>query len=231
MLTIAHGYGNDLDRLELALASPVDMIEADVWFHLGRLVVRHERQLGPFPLYLDNLANLPRGAKRPFLSIAGWYLRVVRRPVTLSQIALRLSNCKAVMLDMKGNAGYLRKAYSADLQRLLTEQPLSEVIVAGYDWRLLNELQKVPGVKACYSVNTLQRLDRLWLNRDHFSIQTVGLHHAMITPEVLARFKDRDITVYTWTVDDVERARQLIEWGVDGIISNDLALLTALERT
>jgi glycerophosphoryl diester phosphodiesterase len=73
-------------------------------------------------------------------------------------------------------------------------------------------------------------MNRLWHDREQLSIQTVGLHHAMLTPEVLAKFKDNGIVVYTWTVDDADRARQLIDWGIDGIISNDLDLLTALAR-
>jgi glycerophosphoryl diester phosphodiesterase len=193
-------------------------------------MVRHERQIGPFPVYFDHLANLPPTARPPLLSIAGWYLRVVRRPVTLSDIAPRLVGTKAVMLDLKGNAGRLRIAYAAGLRRQLSEQPLSEVTVSGYDWRLLHDLQSVPGVRACYSANTLQRLNRLWRARNQLLIETVGLHHAIITPEVLAGFKDSGIAVYTWTVDDAERARQLIDWGIDGLISNDLGLLAALER-
>lgn len=44
---------------------------------------------------------------------------------------------------------------------------------------------------------------------------------------------DNNIAVNTWTCDDPERMRELIEWGIDGICTNtpDVALRVLAERT
>src|SRR5439155_765309 len=52
-LRIAHAYGNTRARLEVAVASAADLIEADVWYRAGKLWVRHEARMTPFPLLVD----------------------------------------------------------------------------------------------------------------------------------------------------------------------------------
>lgn len=48
----------------------------------------------------------------------------------------------------------------------------------------------------------------------------------LLTRDVVERCHDAGIAVNTWTCDDPERMRELIEWGVDGICTNvpDVAL-------
>jgi glycerophosphoryl diester phosphodiesterase len=136
------------------------------------------------------------------------------------------------MLDLKGTAGRLRAGYIRALRELFAAIPLADVTVAGHDWRLLNGLQQAAlPLKVCYTANTGQRLELLWQNQDALAFQTVGLHHTIVTPEVLERFKSAGVTVYAWTVDDLARARQLREMGVDGLISNDLGVLEAVKGT
>lgn len=51
----------------------------------------------------------------------------------------------------------------------------------------------------------------------------LDIHHAALTKENIALLHENGIVVNTWTVDESERALQLIEWGVDQITSNRLA--------
>ncbi len=57
---------------------------------------------------------------------------------------------------------------------------------------------------------------------------TAHLHYEMITPEIISRFHARNIPVFTWTVNDANLMKQLIDLGVDGIISNKPGLLYAV---
>lgn len=50
-------------------------------------------------------------------------------------------------------------------------------------------------------------------------------HDPAVTPELIARAHDAGVAVNVWTVDDPARMAQLAEWGVDGICTNDPALL------
>jgi glycerophosphoryl diester phosphodiesterase len=59
----------------------------------------------------------------------------------------------------------------------------------------------------------------------------VTWQHRLITPERVARLHERSLTVYTWTVDDLETMRRVIDAGVDGVITNRPDLFEALWRT
>lgn len=41
-----------------------------------------------------------------------------------------------------------------------------------------------------------------------------------VTEEMLATCREHEVLLNTWTVDDAERWAQLVDWGVDGIITN-----------
>jgi glycerophosphoryl diester phosphodiesterase len=43
-----------------------------------------------------------------------------------------------------------------------------------------------------------------------------------LTKEIVALLHDNGLKVNCWTVDDAEKAEQLVEWGVDYITSNIL---------
>ena len=50
----------------------------------------------------------------------------------------------------------------------------------------------------------------------------VDIHHKALTEELLARFHAAGMEVNCWTVDDPQRAEEMVGWGVDYITSNIL---------
>lgn len=48
----------------------------------------------------------------------------------------------------------------------------------------------------------------------------LNVHHQLITPEFAYEVRRRGVTLWCWTVDDIERIRELISYGVQGITSN-----------
>lgn len=50
--------------------------------------------------------------------------------------------------------------------------------------------------------------------------QYLGIGEKSITRELVQLTHEADLEIWSWTVDDPERARQLVQWGIDGIISN-----------
>jgi len=48
----------------------------------------------------------------------------------------------------------------------------------------------------------------------------------VVTPEFIARAHDAGVTVLVWTVNGEEDMRRLLDWGVDGLITDrpDLAV-------
>jgi glycerophosphoryl diester phosphodiesterase len=59
-------------------------------------------------------------------------------------------------------------------------------------------------------------------------VEAIWAYHALITPALLRACHDSGLELIAWTVDDLERMRQLAELGVDGICSNDPRLLARL---
>ncbi len=48
----------------------------------------------------------------------------------------------------------------------------------------------------------------------------LNVHHELITPEFAYEVRRRGITLWCWTVDDIDRIRELLSYGVQGITSN-----------
>lgn len=49
--------------------------------------------------------------------------------------------------------------------------------------------------------------------------------HSLVTRDRVREIHDLGCRVIVWTVNDARRARELVEWGVDGICTDDLTLL------
>ncbi len=52
--------------------------------------------------------------------------------------------------------------------------------------------------------------------------------HDTLTPEMVKAAHARGIKIHTWTVDALDRMRELTDWGVDGIITNAPKTLRAM---
>ncbi len=52
-------------------------------------------------------------------------------------------------------------------------------------------------------------------------VQAVGLSDPGARRNGIRRLREAGLGVFVYTVDDPERARELLDWGVDGIITND----------
>ena len=55
-------------------------------------------------------------------------------------------------------------------------------------------------------------------------------HDSSVTELFVERAHDAGLEVNVWTVDDADRIRELTRWGVDGIVTNDVALARRLVR-
>lgn len=60
-------------------------------------------------------------------------------------------------------------------------------------------------------------------------VQAATLHYSVCSPEAIARAHDVGVAVYAWTVDDPTRAQRLVDWGADGIITNDPRIFATLK--
>jgi glycerophosphoryl diester phosphodiesterase len=216
----AHAPGNSMASFCCALEIGVDMIEVDV------------RQCGDGHLVLAHDATLP--GPNADVEIATTDLSALRvldlgdgeRIVTLEDALVFFRGCCAAMIDLKG------EGFEALLVETIHRSGLkpAEVVIPGgtlFSRRAIRALDPSLPLSLSLGFEPESGLSDTFL--DAIDTDAVTWRHPLITPERAARLRDRGLTVYTWTVDDAETMRRVIDAGVDGVITNRPELFRELE--
>lgn len=231
-LRIAHNYGNSRRHLALALEGPVDYIEADVWYQGGRLVVRHERKVGPLPILFDKKPENPaeRGPGRCGLALGWWYLKLQMSARYLEEVLALAHGRRCIMVDVKGGRCGRQSAFARALaQGVRLAGMADKVTFCGQNWPVLRHLRVIdPDLRVHYSIGTERQVRAFRRVRQDETLRGVCLHRSLVDARRVAILKRRGLAIWTWAVDDLARARELLAMGIDGIISNRLDVLEAL---
>src|SRR5215212_5486801 len=211
-IRVAHRGGNGRRALRRAIELGLDWIEADVWLHYGRLVARHDRTLWRLPLSYSRSS-----------------LQLHLAPSIVLDTLLRATagTPTRVLIDLKGRHPGLPGAIVRLLER---RDALARTALCGQEWEPLEAVQRLnPDVRVFFSLGRPEHLDTYLARlREGSAPPLASCYHGLITPETAAALTDAGATVIAWTVDSEARARQLLSWGVDGITSNDYAMLARL---
>ena len=201
---MAHRAGNDLARLRAAERLGA-VVEADVRLWRGRLEVRHLKTIGPVPILWDRwkLANpfAPRLELHALLAAA--------RPGT------------QLMLDLKGRSPRLAGLVLAALP---AGRP---VTVCARSRRLLAPFVGLPHVRLLQSAGTRRQVQALLRRPYLLELDGVAVHERLLDERIVSELRRRCSLILSWPVNTIERARELAAIGVDGLISDDPALLEA----
>lgn len=208
---IAHGGGNGPEPVREALAASVPFIEVDLWFHRGRLEARHERRVpGPFPLLYEF-----------------WYLTPAPRPpYHLEDLLLACEGRASVLLDLKNGLGKLAPVLR---QTLAAFGRGVDVVASSQNWPLLREVKVAcPELELYYSIDTPDQFDLFQSVMLHDPLPAgVSCRHTLLDRRIVRDFHDAGLAVAAWTVDDGDRARDLVRWGVDAITTNQVEEIRA----
>ena len=201
---IAHGGGNTLPQAAEFIANGADYLEVDLWMHRGRFEVRHERRMRWLPLLFEK-----------------WYLQRVS-PAMYGLEALLESTAgqdAGMFLDVKNGGAEA----AALLRRILSTHPhTGRVVASSQQWRALRAMRELsPEVDAFYSIDVRAKLD-LFLSVSDRDTRPRGVscRHTLLDERAVRRLHERGLLVVAWTVDDLERARELVSWGVDGLTTH-----------
>jgi len=210
---------------------PVDLVETDVRFQDGKMTVRHERKLGPLPILIDEKSSLGlKSEHRLRLPLWRWYVALQRNPLALQEVLAKAKDRRGLLLDLKGEYGDREETLAQALAEMLKRMGMEEqATICGQNWSLLGHLRAAaPHLKVHYSIDSTDQLEAFQAMLEHDSIRRICLNQSLIERPLVERLKGLGITIYTWTVDDLWRAHELLELGVDGIISNSLEMLGLL---
>ena len=201
---IAHGGGNGPGAVRDALAASAPFIEVDLWLHHGRLEARHERRLpGPLPILYEL-----------------WYLTPAPRPpYYLEDLLLACEGRASVLFDLKNGLGKLAPI----LRQVLAAFGKSvDVVASSQNWPLLREIKVAcPQLDLYYSIDTPDQFDLFQSVMLHDPLPAgVSCRHTLLDRNTVRDFHDAGLAVAAWTVDDGDRARDLLRWGVDAITTN-----------
>ena len=231
-IRIAHGFGNSRRRLARALQGPVDLIETDVWLENDGIVARHERKLGCLPILLDEQPEFrgSRGPGRFGFSLGKWYVKLQTTRLTLEEVLTRAQGKRRLLLDVKTRIREREEAFARALTKVVERTGMEEeVLFCGRAWSLLRRLRQLsPRLTSYYTINDRVLIPAFEELLKEEPVPGICLLNTLIDKPLLQCFKARGITIYTWAINDLPRAHELLEMGVDGITSDSLELLGQL---
>lgn len=202
VFAIAHNAGDSITATRTALDHGVDVIEIDVVSFDGQLFAAHD-------------------------SPNRWYSSFVFRGPSLAQIWRETASATAVKLDLKESSPrYVDRVMGF----VWANGEGRQVIVASRDPLVLAAFaERLPSVYRLLSIGSQRELDALRADPAlATAIDGVTIRATLLDEETVAWFGERNLLVMAWTVDRVGRVNELVDWGVDGITTDNLAIARLL---
>jgi hypothetical protein len=207
VFVIAHNAGDHAETAQTALDHSADAVEIDVIMTGGRLYAAH--------------------AVPPKL-IGAWLFRGPRLEDAWEIVAM----ADAVALDLKDDS----PEYEDALVAFLAERAHEQVVLMSRSLESLMRLnERLPNAHMYLSVPNRDAFDRLVAAHELApQLDGISMQHGQITDDIMATLKASDQRIIAWTVNDLPRVNELVRLGVDGITTDNLAILSLLggrERT
>jgi glycerophosphoryl diester phosphodiesterase len=210
MFVVAHRTPRTATQCAELAAAGVRVFELDI--QLGRhggLVVSH---------------FLPVFGMRGWLENDNWRVRwrSFGDPRVEDVLALLPPSCD-VLLDPKERTAS-RRAELVERVRALPDLPRYVVSTSQVD-----DLDRfrAAGLRTWRTLKDVAQLDAV-LREGPLPDVAVSVRHSILTPERVARLSQSTPTIVAWTVNDVDRARRLVDWGVGGITTDRPDIITRI---
>jgi hypothetical protein len=203
---IAHNAGDAPGTAALALANGAGYIEIDVVYLNGALYAAHGRPQG-------TLRDLAWRLAPPVYLLDAWNYSAAAKGIELD-----IKDGSPMALQMLVN--FLNDHWDGD-------QPL---MVASKSPAALSYLaDRIPGAFRVLSIDTPAALDAFHSgDASGARLDGVTVRDTLLTKESVEAFKQDGLLVLAWTVDDPARLDQLLDLGIDGVASNNLAITKRL---
>ena len=200
LLGKAHSADDSPEDVDRALDCGADVVEIDVLAFEGRLLAAH------------GVERAVEGERPPLGDI--WSAATSARAIELNMKSTSLRALEEMFL-------YLDEHLQTGGPRIIVSTPDVEALRAFQE--------RLPEVERFLSVETESELEAL--RRDSVlqaMLQGVSIQETLIDAIVLEWLNDAQLAVWAWTVNDPLRAHELVQLGVQGISTDNLALLSLL---
>jgi glycerophosphoryl diester phosphodiesterase len=208
---------NSLEALQAACDSRVDMIELDVLVSEGDLRVAHSpRELRPeSPLLDEALGAFAAGA----------------RPEVLLDLDVKDPGCEEVLVDRMRAHGLVERTLITSFhpEVLRSVRKLEPSVARGLAYPndrfgLSERRPFAPFVAPGLAVLRQQLPLRIARMLKSAGAEAAMLHHALVTPRLVARCHAAGAVVFAWTLETRDDFRRVLLAGADGAIANDPSL-------
>jgi glycerophosphoryl diester phosphodiesterase len=214
---------NSLPAFEAALAAKADLVELDYYHSAdGVPVVIHDELLDRTTNaeQVFGKAKLAVNEQRlkdlQTLDIGAWFddkFAGARMPTLIESLALIQPRSVTLIERKAGDA--------ATLVKLLEEQRLLEqVVVQAFDWDFVTDCRRLAPALALGALCGKPASDEQIRAAAATGADLIVWNHEKLGPEQIDLIHQLGKKAWVYTVDDTSRARQLIAWGIDGIITN-----------
>lgn len=202
---------NTLASFELTMAHGCDGFEFDVRRSGdGAAVICHD------PVWRAS------GAGRPGLEVAGATVAELEGISQLSEVVERFARGAYLDIELK-----ITGLEAAVVDTIKTHRPERYVVSSFQPGALMRVRHIAPEIPLGLICDTRAQLD-IW---ETLPVSSVIPHYKLVSRELVLALHAAEKQVLVWTVNDEAKMRELADWGVDGIISDETELMVrALAR-
>lgn len=239
VLVIAH-RGNSSQAPENTLAAfreavnvGANLVELD-YYHCadGIPVVVHDRNLKRTTDAIrvlgikDPLVDKQTLAQLERLDAGSWFDKKFAREriPTLEQALRVIQRGSTTLIERKGGDA---KTCVTLLRRM---NLLDQVIIQAFDWDYLNDCHRLAPQAVLGALGNKQLSTQRIHAIQSTGAQFIGWKHEDLVRDDIARVHRAGLKVWAYTVNQIARAKQLIDWGVDGIITDVPAIIQPLAK-
>jgi len=210
---------NTLSAIEKALQLGVDMIEIDV--HLtsdNQIVVIHDDTLdrttnGRGKVVSKNLAYLKQ------LDAGSWFHHSFNseKIPTLDEVLSLVDGKAVVLIEMKGDTNIYPELPVLLAKKLIDAQAFDWCIAQAFEIKLIDKLYRFAPTISCFY---LIENEAIHFNQQNYFYKAINPNFDLLDDELVNNLHDNGLKTFPYTVNKKEDMLKLINFNVDGIITD-----------
>lgn len=140
------------------------------------------------------------------------------RRLVLEELLAAVGPSTELMLDLKG---WSRRLSQLVLDALARAPTVGQITVCARSWSLLEPFDGKADIRTVYSVGSRRQLRAF---RSRFegkdNLAAISIHERFVDRQTMQNLRASADLVMTWPVRTAEHARRLIDYGVNGLITD-----------